>query len=90
MATQVDIGEVSAMAIATQFEDVLLLMDDRRARKFAEQLKLKVTGIIGILIYAKKEGKISAIKPLIKKMNKTNFRISQKIIDFALAECDEL
>ena len=90
LTTQVDKGEASAMAVATQFEEVLLLMDDLKARKFAEQLKLKVTGVMGILVNAKKEGKIPAIKPLIEKVNKTNFRINQKIIDFVLAECGEL
>lgn len=89
MKTQVDIGEASAFAVASQFEDVLLLMDDLKARKLAKQLSLKVIGVIGILIFAKKKGKISLIKPLLEKLQETNFRINKKIIDFALAECGE-
>lgn len=89
LKTQVDIGEASAFAVASQFEDVLLLMDDLKARKLAKQLSLKVIGVIGILIFAKKKGKISLIKPLLEKLQETNFRINKKIIDFALAECGE-
>ena len=35
LKTQVDAGEASAMALATEFDDVLLLLDDLKARKLA-------------------------------------------------------
>lgn len=64
-------------------------MGDLKARKLAKQLSLKVTGVIGILIFAKKKGEVGLIKPLLEKLQETNFRIDKKIIDFALAECGE-
>jgi predicted nucleic acid-binding protein len=35
LETQVDLGEASAIALATEYEDVLLLLDDLKARKVA-------------------------------------------------------
>ena len=43
LCTQVDSGEASAIALASEFEDVLLLLDDLKARKLATKLKFKIT-----------------------------------------------
>lgn len=49
LETQVDYGEASAIALATEFDDVLLLLDDLKARKLATKLKFKITGALGII-----------------------------------------
>jgi predicted nucleic acid-binding protein len=38
LETQIDAGEASAIALASDFDDVLLLMDDLKARKLAARL----------------------------------------------------
>ncbi len=40
-----------------------------------------MTGALGIIHKAKKEGLINNVKPLIDKLLLTNFRISDKIIE---------
>lgn len=79
--TQVDWGEASAIALAKEYDDVLLLLDDLKARKLANKLSLKITGALGIIHKAKQEGLIKEVKPLIDKLLLTNFRISDKIIE---------
>ena len=81
LETQVDWGEASAIALAKEFDDVLLLLDDLKARKLASRLNLKYTGALGIITKAKQLLIIDAVKPLIDKLIATNFRISKKIID---------
>ncbi|WP_461788472.1 DUF3368 domain-containing protein [Pedobacter sp.] len=49
LETQIDCGEASAIALASEFEDVLLLLDDLKARKLATQLNFKITGALGII-----------------------------------------
>ena len=78
--TQVDIGEASAIALAKEYKDVLLLLDDLKARKLAKKLNLKMTGALGIIHRAKQDGLIEKVKPLIDRLLATNFRISEKII----------
>lgn len=78
---QVDSGEASAIALATEFDDVLLLLDDLKARKLAQRLALKFTGTLGIIYKAKQKEIIPAVKPLINKLLSTNFRISKEIVD---------
>ena len=81
LETQVDLGEASAIALAKELDDVLLLLDDLKARKLATRLNLKYTGALGIITKAKQLAIIDAVKPLIDKLIATNFRISKKIID---------
>lgn len=89
LETQVDLGEASAIALAKELEDTLLLLDDLKARKLAKRLKLKVTGTLGIIHKAKQLGIIEKVKPLIDKLLKTDFRISNKIIEELLLLNDE-
>lgn len=78
--TQVDYGEASAIALASEFDDVLLLLDDLKARKLAARLKFKITGTLGIIHRAKQMGIIDKVKPLIDKLLLTDFRISENVI----------
>ena len=80
LETQVDVGEASAIALAKDYENVLLLLDDLKARKLAKRLNLKMTGTLGIIHRAKQKGIIEKVKPLINRLISTDFRISKKII----------
>jgi predicted nucleic acid-binding protein len=80
LETQVDCGEASAIALATEFDDVLLLLDDLKARKLAVQLKFNVTGTLGIIHKAKQLSLIERVKPLIDKLLLTDFRIADNIV----------
>ncbi len=76
----VDGGEASAIALASEKEDVLLLLDDLKARKLTKRLGVKFTGTLGILNKAKEQGIILKIKPVIEKLKDADFRISESVI----------
>jgi predicted nucleic acid-binding protein len=80
LETQVDHGEASAIALATEFDDVLLLLDDLKARKLAAHLKFNYTGTLGIIHKAKQLSLIDRVKPLIEKLLLTDFRIADNIV----------
>lgn len=87
--TQVDIGEASAIALAMEINDVLIILDDLKARNLANKLKLKITGVLGVVNRAKQIGVIDKVKPIIDDLLKTNFRIAPQIIDEMLRLNDE-
>jgi predicted nucleic acid-binding protein len=80
LETQVDVGEASAIALASEFQDVLLLLDDLKARKLASRLKFKITGTLGVIQRAKQLAYIAKVKPLIDKLLLTDFRIADNIV----------
>ena len=63
LETQVDFGESSAIALATEYDDVLLLLDDLKARKLAVRLNFKITGALGVIHKAKQLAIIDKVKP---------------------------
>jgi predicted nucleic acid-binding protein len=81
LETQIDWGEASALALAKEIDNALLLIDDLKARKLAKKLNLKFTGSLGVINKAKQLGIIEAIRPIIDKLLLTNFRISRSIVD---------
>ncbi len=80
LETQIDSGEASAIALASEFDSVLLLLDDLKARKLATQLKFKITGTLGVIHKARQMAIIDKVKPLIDKLVATDFRIADTII----------
>ncbi len=81
LETQVDQGEASTIALAKEFNNPLLLLDDLKARKLAHQLKLNFTGTLGIIHKAKQKGIINKVKPIIDNLLKHNFHISELIVE---------
>jgi len=86
---QIDKGESSAIALALETPDSVVILDDYKARKIAERLGVTFTGTIGVIIKAKLNGTIPSIKPIIEKIKQTDFRLSVEIETQALKEADE-
>lgn len=87
---QIDKGEASAIALALEIPESILILDDYKARKVAEHLGLSFTGTIGIVIKAKLENIIPSIKPFLEKIKESNFRISAEIELQAYREAKEI
>lgn len=84
LKTQLDPGESEAIALAVEYSEMFIILDDLSAREMALQLNLKVIGTVGLLLRAKSQGIISEIKPLLEGLNQANFRISQSLVEKAL------
>ena len=87
---ELDDGESEAIALALEISAGTVLMDEHEGRQVALHLGLNITGVMGILIRAKKMGRISAIALEIEKLRRqANFFLSKKLIQQALAACGE-
>ncbi len=77
---ELDAGEAEAIALAQEIGAELLLMDDHLGRQTAHHLGLRYTGLIGVLIEAKKKGLLNSVKPQIDKLREVaGFRISEEL-----------
>ncbi len=77
--TSLDLGEASAIALALEKKDSLLILDDLRGRREAEKLGLRITGTLGVLLKAKQQDVIKKIKPYIEKLKQRDFHISLQL-----------
>ena len=86
----IDKGESSAIALAIETPNSVIILDDLKARKVAAKFKLTFTGTIGVIIKAKLEGHITSIKPILKKLKETDFRLSIDLENSALFAANEI
>lgn len=86
-----DPGEAAAIALAVELNADRLLIDERLGRSIATQYGIKIRGILGILVNAKAQALIPAVKPLLERViHEAGFRVSQTLYDRTLAEAGEL
>ncbi|MBW1796603.1 MAG: DUF3368 domain-containing protein [Deltaproteobacteria bacterium] len=91
-ALQADLaeGEAEAIALAIELKASLLLVDERRARKVADRLGLKVVGVLGVLVEAKHKGLIPSLRPILDDLvSKAGFRVSHQLYERALQAVGE-
>ena len=53
---ELDKGESSAIALAIEKEDSLLIIDEKKGRNVAKKMGIKITGILGVIVKAKEVG----------------------------------
>ena len=84
-----DKGEAEAIVLATESEADLILLDESPGRFHAKHAGLRVTGTIGILVKAKKQGLISELKPLILELKDNGVWLSESLIERILELANE-
>ena len=68
-------GESSAIALAMETENSLLIVDDRRARQLALGLGLEIIGTLGLIIRAHENGIINDIDSVVASLREIGFRL---------------
>lgn len=77
---ELDAGEAEAIGLALELNANRLLIDERRGRRIASQLNIKFIGVLGILIVAKRQGLLQAVKPVLDELISTmRFRVSEAL-----------
>lgn len=80
LLAEIDLGEAEAIALVIELNADLLLIDERIGRKVAQQRGLAYTGLVGVLIEAKRRGYLPAVRPLLDDLfTKAGFRISLRL-----------
>ncbi len=82
-------GEVEVMILAQEKKADLLILDDNAAKKTAKYLGLTVTGTLGVLLKAKRQGIIDKIFPLLSELKKNGFYIDSTLENMVLEQAGE-
>ena len=72
-------GEAEAIALSMEVKPARLILDDKKARRFARQLGLPVTGTLAILVRAKQQGFVTNVRDAIASLGKANFYVSASL-----------
>jgi predicted nucleic acid-binding protein len=80
LETQIDIGEASAINLALQIPSRQILIDERKGRKIALEMGLKVLGTVGLLILAKQKMLIPSLDHALQKLSQAGFWLSESLV----------
>lgn len=86
---ELGLGESEAIVLAQELNASWLLLDDALARRKANRVGIPVVGTLGVLLMAKNAGLISAVKPTLDDLGKTDFRASQRVLDEVVLKAGE-
>ena len=79
-----DLGEAEVIVLTQELGADLAGVDERLAREKLESLGVKVVGILGILLRAKKAGLLDEIRPAIDELRRIKFSMSQSLVEIIL------
>lgn len=87
---ELDPGEAAAIALAIELKADLLLLDERRGRTVASRFGLRFVGLLGVLIEAKQQGYLGAVKPILDDLiTRAGFWVSQPLYERVLQAAGE-
>lgn len=82
-ASYLDEGEAQALSLAHAL-GCGVLIDERRGRQTAARQGVQLFGVLGVLLQAKRIGKIERIAPALDRMQANGYRISQALFAQAM------
>jgi len=85
-----DKGEAEAIVLALQMKAGRVLLDEREGRRVAKSLGLNVTGVLGILLRARREGRLPSLQKAMDELReRAGFRIGAELYADILRESGE-
>ena len=90
LESNLEAGESEAICLYEEIQANLLIIDDLEGRRVAERLRINITGTLGVLLLAKEEKFIDAIKPLLDEIVSHGFRVADELYKELLMKSDEL
>ncbi|MEH2144579.1 DUF3368 domain-containing protein [Nostoc sp.] len=90
LLNSLDLGEASVIQLALNENIQTVCIDEAAGRRVARLSGLSITGTIGILLRAQREGYPIDIKQAIDRMIARGIRLSETIINFALQQTGEI
>jgi predicted nucleic acid-binding protein len=85
-----DRGEAETIALAMELGADLVLLDEKEGRHAARRLGLRVVGVVGILLEAKANGTVDAVRPHLDALRqRAGFYLSESVYQHVLVLAGE-
>ena len=82
-------GETSVLSWAVALPGCVAVLDDLAGRRCAELLEIPLLGTLGLVLRAKRLGRIPAARPLVQRLREAGMYLSDRVLEPALRLVDE-
>jgi hypothetical protein len=87
--TDLDQGEAEVIVLAGETKADLVIIDETLGRSYAQHFGLTLTGTLGVLLRAKKEGHLTLVGPLLDELRGKGVWLNDQIIRKVLLSAGE-
>ena len=88
LVNSLDQGEAAVIQLALDKNIQTVCIDESAGRRVARLSGLAVTGSVGVLLRARREGHPFSMRDAIQRMRQRGVWLSERVVDFALAQTD--
>jgi predicted nucleic acid-binding protein len=74
-----DAGESAVLAVAVQEPDSMAILDDQPARRCAQVLNIQTQGTLGLVLVAKQQGLVPAVRPVLERLAQAGMYLSDRL-----------
>jgi predicted nucleic acid-binding protein len=85
-----DPGEAEAIQLAEEIECRFLLIDERRGRTIARRRGIPIVGTGGLLLGAKRAGRLSSVTPELQRLTEIGYRLAPALVEEVRRLAEEL
>jgi predicted nucleic acid-binding protein len=78
-------GESAVLALAMAEPGAIVVIDDQGARRCARSLEIPLIGTLGLVLRAKRKGRIPEARPVVERLRGSGMYLSDQVIKEALA-----
>lgn len=90
LALELDMDEAETIALAIELEAEIVILDEHQGRAQARAMGLKTVGVLGILLRAKKDGRISSLRNVLDTLKlEAGFFIAENLYQQILQQAGE-
>jgi uncharacterized protein len=75
-----DQGEAEVLALAEERSARLLVIDERKARRYAQRMGFNLTGTLGLLLLAKESGRITSVAEEVNRLQEAGLYLSPDLV----------
>lgn len=82
-------GESAVLSLAYSEPEREVIIDDLVGRRCAASFDIPVRGTLGVVLLAKKQGRVDKARPIAEELRQTGMYLSDEVVENALTLVDE-
>jgi predicted nucleic acid-binding protein len=89
LAGELDLGEAAVIQLALDLPGATVVLDDLKARRVARRSSIPMTGSLGVLLHAKRRGKLDSVAQAVERIRRHGGWLADDVIERVLALAGE-